>query len=204
MVFSWNLTVLTKFLFVLKRDKKRGGRCPGDCFTSAAFGSVHVDHSGLSPGSPGLPVELHPQSIIGDVLRFPSFSVSLHHLSSPLPSGSLTSTQTPAEVCLHAVWSCLAEGLMSPWSVSSLILLNSPSDSCLPQQICSMSVFPPNCAQYATSGGTLGRLEHSSLLWWLDLKRRVWCWLFWFWGIGICSRSCKTIVGKLPLWLLEG
>lgn len=108
------LCIKVLVIFFLRRKKRE--MCLEGYFASAAGRSVHIGRDGFSWSFPRLPVKLHPQFIIGDVLCFPSFSVSLHHLSSSLPISSLISSQTQAEVSLYAIWSCLTEDLTRLWS----------------------------------------------------------------------------------------
>lgn len=54
-----------------------------------------VDDGGLSPDFPRPLVKLHPQFIIGDVLAFPSFSLSFLQLSSLLDQQPDTNMSLP-------------------------------------------------------------------------------------------------------------
>ena len=164
---------------------------------------MHTDHSGLSPSFPRFPVKLHPYFIIGDVICFPSFSVSLRELSSPLLSGSLTqhpdtSKSLPTCDLILPHWGpCQPLKWFFP-SIAKLtfrFLLSTAdlqhvcvsSKSCL---ICSLGWYSGKTSAWLTS--VVVGFKASCLM--LNI---------WFWGTDKCSRSWNTIVGKRDSCLLD-
>lgn len=112
------LVCLSSFGFCFEEENK--GMFRGMLYWCNLWGDM--DDADLSPNFPKPLVKLHPQFITGDVLAFPSFSLSFLHLSLLLDHN-----QTPA-------WVFLSESLPH-WGSLKWFLLYSLPDSCLLQQI---------------------------------------------------------------------